>query len=64
MIENPHKKTQKAFYTRGVNSAEFRNLVNSERKLCRGKYYEANFHNLENVNPKKWWSEVVKRRKT
>ena len=55
------KKRQKAFYTYGVNSDEFkyyRNLVNSERKSCRGKYYEANVHNLEKVGPKKWWSEV------
>ena len=32
------KKRQKAFYTYGANSAEFknyRNLVNSERKACR-----------------------------
>ena len=55
------KKKQKAFYTYGVNSAEFkyyRNLVNSVRKSCRGKYYEANVHNLEKVNPKICWSEV------
>ena len=55
------KKRQKAFYTYGANSAEFkyyRNLVNSERKSCRGKYYEANVHNLEKVGPKKWWNEV------
>ena len=36
----------------------YRNLVNSERKSCRGKYYEANVHNLGKVGPKKWWSEV------
>ena len=55
------KKRQKAFYTYGANSAEcknYRNLVNSERKACRGKYYEANVHNLRKENPKKWWNEV------
>jgi hypothetical protein len=44
-----------------ANSAEFknyRNLVNSEGKACRGKYYEANVYNLGKENPKKWWSEV------
>ena len=54
-------KRQKSFYTYGANLAEFknyRNLVNSERNACRGKYYEADVHNLGKENPKKWWSEV------
>ena len=52
---------QKAFCTYGIHSAEFtycRNLVNSERKSCRGKYHKANVHNLEKVGPKNWWSDV------
>ena len=54
-------KRQKAFNKNGNGSLDFkyyRNLVNRERKACRGKYYESNIQNLKGENPKRWWSEA------
>lgn len=54
-------KRQKAFNKHGNGSAEFkyyRNLVNRERKACRGKYYESKIQKLKGESPKRWWSEV------
>jgi hypothetical protein len=54
-------KRQKAFNKNGNGSLDFkyyRNLVNCERKACRGKYYESNIQHLKGENPKRWWSEA------
>ena len=54
-------KRQKAFNKNGSGSLDFkyyRNLVNRERKACRGKYYESNIQNLKGENPKRWWNEA------
>ncbi|CAB3991519.1 Hypothetical predicted protein [Paramuricea clavata] len=54
-------KRQKAFNKNGNSSLDFkyyRNLVNRERKACRGKYYESNIQHLKGENPKRWWSEA------
>ena len=43
-------KRQKAFSAYGPDSAHFkcfRNLVNRERKICRGKYYESKIQHLK-----------------
>ncbi|XP_068756569.1 uncharacterized protein [Montipora capricornis] len=45
-------KRQKAF------STYFHNLVNRERKTCRGKYYEPKIQHLKGENPKRWWDET------
>ena len=53
-------KRQKAFRAYGPDSAQFkhfRNLVNRERKTCRGKYYESKIRHLKGENPKRWWDE-------
>ena len=47
-------KRQKAFSGYGPDSAHFeyfRNLVNRERKTCRGKYYESKIQHLKGENP-------------
>ena len=54
-------KRQKVFNWNGNGSLDFkyyRNLVNRERKACRGEYYESNIQNLKIENPKRWWSEA------
>ena len=54
-------KGQKAFCTYGPDSAQFkyfRNLVNRQRKICRGKYYESRIQHLKGENPKRWWDET------
>ena len=54
-------KRQKAFCTYGPDSAQFkyfRNLVNRQRKICRGKYYESKIQHLKGENPKRWWDET------
>ena len=56
-------KRQKAFNTHGPESVQFkffRNLVNRERKDCRGWYYESKVQQLEGENPKNWWDEVMR----
>ena len=48
-------KRQKAFCAYGPDSAQFkyfRNLVNRQRKICRGKYYESKIQHLKGENPK------------
>ena len=45
------------------DQADFRrlkNLVNRERKTCRGKYYSNNVEHLKECSPAKWWTEVKK----
>ena len=37
-----------------------RNRVNRERKICRGKYYEAKVAHLKECKPSMWWKEVKK----
>ena len=37
-----------------------RNRVNRERKICRGKYYEAKVDHLKECKPAVWWREVKK----
>ena len=37
-----------------------RNLVNRERKACRGKYYSNKVKHLKECSPAKWWTEVKK----
>ena len=54
-------KRQKAFCAYGPDSAQFkyfRNLVNRQRKICRGKYYESKIQHLKGENPKRWWDET------
>ena len=54
-------KRQKAFCAYGPDSAQFkyfRNLVNRQRKICRGKYYESRIQHLKGENPKRWWDET------
>ena len=36
----------------------YRNKVNRVRKTLRGNYYTSKVGNLQQLNPKKWWSEV------
>ena len=36
----------------------YRNLVNRNRKKCRGNYYENKISHLKNSKPKNWWREV------
>ena len=54
-------KRQKAFCAYGPDSAQFKhfcNLVNGQRKICRGKYYESKIQHLKVENPKRWWDEI------
>lgn len=54
-------KRQKAFSAYGPDSAQFkyfRNLVNQERKICRGKYNESKIQHLKGENPKRLWDET------
>ena len=54
-------KRQKAFCTYGPDSAQFkyfRNLVNRQRKICRGEYYESKIQHLTGENSKRWWDET------
>ena len=54
-------KRQKAFNTQGPDSVlfrHFRNVVNRERKVCRGRYYESKVQQLKGENPRRWWDEV------
>ena len=38
----------------------YRNAVNKERKLYKGKYYASKVQDLKGVNPCSWWKEVNK----
>ena len=54
-------KRQKAFNTHGPDSVlfrHFRNVVNMERKACRGWYYKSKVQQLKGDNPRRWWDEV------
>ena len=54
-------KRQKAFCAHCPNSTQFkyfRNLVNRQRKICIGKYYESKIQHLKGENPKRWWDET------
>ena len=54
-------KRQKAFNAHGVDSVQLkhcRNLVNRERKACRGRYYESKIQHLKGEKPKRWCDEV------
>ena len=54
-------KRQKAFCAYGPDSVQFKyfcNLVNGQRKICRGKYYESKIQHLKGENPKSWWDET------
>ena len=54
-------KRQKAFCAYGPDSAQFkyfRNLVNRQRKICRGKYYESKIQHLKGENSKRWCDET------
>lgn len=60
-LKNLIRKRQKAFTTHPANSTVFkyyRNLVNRERKACRGRYYESKIQHLKGEHPKRWWDEV------
>ena len=53
-------KRQKAFCAYGPESAQFkyfRNLVNRQRKICRGKYCDSKIQHLKRENPKRWRNE-------
>ena len=47
---------QQAFYSNryGLGYKFYRNAVNKERKLCKGKYYASK------VQDRSWWKEVNK----
>ena len=53
---------QQAFYSNrhGLSYKFYRNAVNKERKLCKGKYYASKVQDLKGVNPRSWWKEVNK----
>ena len=53
---------QQAFYSNSYGLAYkfYRNAVNKERKLCKGKYYASKVQDLKGVNPRSWWKEVNK----
>ena len=54
-------KRQRAFSAYGPDSVQFkyfRNLVNRQRKICRGKYYESKIQHLKGEKPKRWWDET------
>ena len=54
-------KRQMAFKNHGPESVQFkyfRNLVNREREVCRGCFYDLKVKQLKGENPKKWWDEV------
>ena len=53
---------QQAFYSNRHGQAYkfYRNAVNKERKLCKGKYYASKVQDLKGVNPRSWWKEVNK----
>ena len=54
-------KRQTEFCAYGPDSAQFkyfRNLVNRQRKICRGKYYESKIQHLKGENPKRWRNET------
>ena len=57
-------KRQKVFCAYGPDSAQFkyfRNLLNWQRKICRGKYYESKIQHLKGENPERWWDETTAR---
>ena len=51
---------QQAFYSNrhGLAYKFYRNAVNKERKLCKGKFYASKVQDLKGVNPRLWWKEV------
>lgn len=54
-------KRQKAFHTHGAESAQykfFRNIVNRERKKCKGNFYKTKIAHAKDDIPKLWWKEV------
>ena len=54
-------KRQKAFHTLGAESAQykfFRNIVNRERKKCKGNFYKTKVAHAKDENPRLWWKEV------
>ena len=54
-------KRQKAFHTHGTESAQykfFRNIVNRERKKCKGNFYKTEIAQAKDDNQKLWWKEV------
>ena len=53
---------QQAFYSNrhGLAYKFYRNAVNKERKLRKGKYYTSKVQDLKGVNPCSWWKEVNK----
>ena len=54
--------SQQGFYSNrhGLAYKFYRNAVNKERKLCRGKYYTSKVQDLKGVNPRSWWKEINK----
>ena len=55
-------KKRQAALTKGDTSSfkYYRNLVNTERKKCRQKYYHAKIKNLKHTKPRDWWHCVKK----
>ena len=53
---------QQAFYSNrhGLAYKFYRNAVNKERKLSKGKYYTFKVQDLKGVNPRSWWKEINK----
>ncbi|PFX14917.1 hypothetical protein AWC38_SpisGene20895 [Stylophora pistillata] len=56
------RKRQQAFYSnrQGLAYRFYRNAVNKERKLRKGKYYACKVQDLKGINPRSWWKEVNK----
>ena len=54
-------KRQKAFHKLGIASLQYklyRNLVNRERNLCKGKFYKLKVEKIKDEDPKVWWRDV------
>ena len=55
------QKRQKAFHKYGVQSTLlrfYRNMVNRERRACKGNFYKSKVEHAKKEDPKRWWKEV------
>jgi hypothetical protein len=58
-FKNLIKRRQWALASGNIIAFKFyRNKVNRVRKTLHGNYYTSKVGNLQQLNPKKWWSEV------
>ena len=53
------KLCQRVFHNKHLDSyRHYRNLVNTERKKCRSRFFSSKIKHLKETKPSLWWKEV------